>query len=229
MSAQKTGSVYHGETPPGGAYSITIASVVIPSDATKVVVGIGHKYYNRFITGVAISGGGAAFTAAHADTVGPELTVHSNFWYLDSPTPGTVDIVVSFDNPVRGEAWAMSVKGAAAGIAAFVGITDGSKTQTIAASVGGLVLDMMVSDTPGTVAAHAGQTQLTPDPWQDGDGYSVAGGSSKPGAASVTTSWDVTGTWDTALTAIALDPAGSSVSKAVYAAHAMRPQTLLKR
>ena len=129
----------------------------------------------------------------------------SEIWYLDNPPAGAQTVVINFSGPAgtrgqRGGAITYTGGGAPGPTATQQG-TGLAATIDVSSDSNALVVDAM-SNTTNTLSEGAGQTR------HYGGGL-VHGGSTEPGAATVTMSWTIGGATDRDFTL-----AGMSVTEA---------------
>jgi hypothetical protein len=133
-------------------------------------------------------------------------------YYLVNPTPGTANVVINYSSAPNG--------GSVVGVMTFAGVDQnnplgpfaGAKekskypTVNVSSTGGGLVFDTFIETyCPRTASVGANQTQR----WNNnngGDGCAM-GGSTEPGAASVTMSWSLNYSAPWVIGAVAIKPA----------------------
>ncbi|MFQ5552265.1 MAG: hypothetical protein ACE5EW_00835 [Thermoplasmata archaeon] len=132
---------------------------------------------------------------------------HVELWYLVAPTTGANDIVVSQNgaNDVVGGAtsWTGVDQSTPFGPTATANGTASPATVDVTSASNEVVVDVVGTRNAATVTEGLGQTQR----WNLGIGVIDGGGSSEPGAATVTMSWTLTGTFEWAIAGVSLKPA----------------------
>ena len=158
-------------------------------------------------TGVTYNGVGLALLVGHSEA-GDNARVE--LWYLLAPATGTNDIVISQSgaNDVVGGAtsWTGVDQTSAFGPTAVANGTTSPATVDVTSASNEVVVDVVGTRNAATLTVGAGQTQR----WNLGVGVIDGGGSSEPGAATVTMSWTLSGTFEWAIAGVSLRPAGAA-------------------
>ena len=137
--------------------------------------------------------GGTALTNV-ADNQGAGNQNRASVWYLLRPPSGTATVAVTLSGSTSVMAGAVSFSGVdqttPLGTAAVANGTSANPSVTVSSGSRQLVIDVLASNgDAGALSAAAGQTEQ----WNGGTGTAGGdvrgGGSTQPGAASVTMSW----------------------------------------
>ncbi len=132
---------------------------------------------------------------------------HVELWYLVAPATGANDIIFSQNgaNDVVGGAtsWTGVDQSTPFGPTATANGTASPATVDVTSASGEVVVDVVAARNAATLTVGAGQTQR----WNLGVGVIDGGGSTEPGAATVTMSWTLTGTFEWAIAGASLKPA----------------------
>jgi uncharacterized repeat protein (TIGR01451 family) len=163
------------------------------------------------VTNVTYGGTGLTLVGARTNTTLGEAVVF--IWGLANPPAGTANVVVSFNTN--------ATDGAVAGVATFTNVNQtipygpffsstGSSTSpsiVVSSAPGELVIDTVMlrtSNFGATGSPGSGQTQLWKTYYNSRVG---AGGSTKPGAASVTNTWTSASSVNWTMGAVSIKPA----------------------
>jgi uncharacterized repeat protein (TIGR01451 family) len=177
-----------------------------------LIVALSQRDGNASISGVWYGGtllsqiGGQAATGSQNRT---------DLWYLVAPPSGTANVFVLLLTSKRVVASAISFTGVnqTTPLGTFVGAAGQSTTASVNVSSGPgeLVIDTVASNgDANTLTANAGQTERWDLFSGTGDLNNVrGGGSTEPGAASVTMSWTLGASKVWAIGAVAIKPAAS--------------------
>ena len=185
----------------------TTWSHTVGSGANRLLlVGVSFAGIDRSIS--SISFGGANFTYVGSSGVNRRVEI----WKLLNPTPGTASIIANWNGSKDAVLWSGSFTNVdqTTPLGTFQSASGSSTTPsvTLSSASGQLVVDVLAAaGDAGTINPGAGQTLICSGNTGTGGSDARGGGSSKPGAASVTLSWSL-GTskvWD--LGAVALNAA----------------------
>lgn len=180
-------------------WSHTVASV-----SNRVLV-VGVSVYGTTVSSVTY--GGVSMTRLVTKTQSPSI---AELWYLKAPTAGTANVVVTLANSSG-----YAVGGAVSyynvdqtntwGTAVTAGSTSTTPSVAVASATGELVVDTMSGASSWGYSVGAGQTQR----WNTTLMVMGGGGSTEPGATSVTMSWSsgISAAW--AIVAAPLKPAAA--------------------
>jgi hypothetical protein len=196
-----TVTVATGYALPAAGESISTFSVVVPAGTDKIVLLCGNTRYNppRTVTGITWNTSenltGPSVVEANAET--PPSFTRNEMWYLDSPTSGTFNVVVTWDGAARGNVCAIGLSGTATGAPAANAVQATSAALAVASTATGIIVSCYyIDDGDGTtIALTAGTSQY------NAIGSATAGGTSdRMGVAtqagtgsSVSTTWTPTG------------------------------------
>ena len=189
--------------------SLTWSHTVGAANDRILIVGVALR--NSSVTVTGINYGGTALTLIGARSNGGGQ-VRMEMWKLVGPATGTANVVVTLSAAKRIVGGAVSYSGVNPNTpnGAFVSaISNGSTTALVTATsaMGELVVDVVAPEgDAGSLTVGAGQTQR----WNTLTGTASAevrgGGSSEPGAASVTMSWTLGASKPWAIGAVPLKP-----------------------
>lgn len=190
---------------------ITIAHTTGSGSNRLMLVGISDR--NRLVSSVTY--GGVPLTLVGENSLNGNARVA--LYMLLNPASGTANVVVNFN--------VVPDYGAVVNVATYSGVDQSSPlgtfasaqnfknppTVSVSAAVGDVVYDVVAARN-STLIAGTGQTQR----WNINSGSEITGGgSTKPGAATTTTTWTVSGNVDWAIGAVAIKPA-SAVSSTSF-------------
>ena len=111
-------------------------------------------------------------------------------WYLANPATGsgTVDVNTNDDTVAGATSWTCVDQSTPIGDSSFVGGNSGTASTSVSSSSHSVVVDVVSADKE-SISFGAGQTER----WDMARGDVTGGGSTEPGAASVTMSWSIGG------------------------------------
>ena len=187
-------SITHDNTTSVGDVTVSSKtfSHTVANQANRIlIVGVCLEYYNISVTSITYAG--VSLTKIDRRASASSSGNSAELWYLINPTTGANNVVVNLDgesNVVIGASSYYDVHQTTP-LGTAVKATGNSTPATVNASSasGELVVDTVGSNKTLTVGAD--QTQR----WNrdDTDAYRYGGGSSEPGAATVTMSWVLSG------------------------------------
>ncbi|MFQ5961763.1 MAG: hypothetical protein ACE5MG_10225, partial [Candidatus Methylomirabilales bacterium] len=201
-SAGNTGDPDYGSSAgQGGAAGLAPSGNAGNGNPGRIVLTYDVPYTT---TGVTYNGVGLTELVNHSEA-GDNARVE--LWYLLAPATGTFDIVVSQSgaNDVVGGAtsWTGVDQTTSFGPTAAADGTVSPATVGVTSASNEVVVDVVGARNAATLTVDASQTQR----WNLGVGVIDGGGSSEPGAATVTMSWTLTGTFEWAIAGVSLKPA----------------------
>lgn len=211
----------------GSVSSLTFSHTVNATGANRVLIvrpwhwdGAGPKTVST------VTYGGQALTFAAGVTAFAANNEHRNeIWYLINPPTGANNVIVTWSGSISAAraaagAYVDTHQTTPVGTAANASGTTATPTVAVSSASGELVIDLVnfYLNTAGAVTFGAGQTQEFL--LNQGVSNQSGGGSSEPGAASVTMSWTLPQSEQWATLGIPLKPA---------AAGAVVPPRLIQR
>ena len=206
-------------TSSAGATSLTWSHTVGSGSNRILIVDISTRHSDA-VTSVTYDGLALQLIGAEGD-VGNEA--HIEMWDLVAPPVGTGNIVVALNSSQTISAGAVDFFGVnqstPLGTFASAEPTTATPSVIVSSAPGDLVIDAVAIQASETLTGPgSGQTQLWNYSTGTGSNDCVGGGSTAPGAASVTMSWTASGSANTAIGAVSLiaAPATGSVSGTVY-------------
>ena len=189
--------------------SLTWSHTVGVANDRILIVGVALRNSSVIVTGITYGGTALTFVGARSNGGG---NVRMEMWKLVGPATGTANIVVTLSAAKRIVGGAASYSGVNPNTpnGAFVSaISNGSTTASVAvtSAIDELVVDAVAAQgDAGSLTVGGGQTQR----WNTLTGTASAevrgGGSSEPGAASVTMSWTLGSSKPWAIGAVPLKP-----------------------
>lgn len=174
-----------------------------------LVVGVSTRQGNRVVTGVTFGGLPLALVGTQTDGLS---VVRATLFILVAPPSGTANVAITLSGQADVVAGAVSFSGVyqASPVAGFLSAGGSGllASVAVACAAGEVVVDTVaVQGSPLGIAAGGGQTQQ----WNLGTGVGgndvIGGGSTEPGAASVTMSWSLGAARPWAIGAARLRPA----------------------
>jgi hypothetical protein len=206
-----------------GSTSLTWSHTVTSAGSDRIlIVGVGvdqNQTCCATVTGVTY--GGVSMTLVPGGTSTRSGATRSELWYLLNPPAGANNVVVTLSGSADVRAGATSYTGVNQstpfGTAASATGDSSTASVNVSSAAGELVVDhASLESTSAYFTVGAGQTLRYASHGSDGSGGSnnnaPIGGSSEPGAATVTMSWSLSSGKDWAIVAVPLKPASASTT-----------------
>ena len=189
----------------GNAATATVSHIINAGGARILIVGISWR---AAVTVSSVTHNGQAMTLIGSSNT---TNAHAELWDRLLPAVGTFDVVVTFSGATPWIVGALTLNNVSqtAPLGTFAGATGATNTPTVAVSgrVNDIIVDT-VAQRQSILTVGAGQTQR----WNithDESGLTqdiTGGGSTEPGAASVTMAWSSGNTLDWAIGGVAIHP-----------------------
>jgi hypothetical protein len=184
-------AVSSGATANAGATTLSFSHTVGASGTNRIMI-VGVSLETIGTTQVnSITYNGVSLTLIGTIT---RNSIRSEMWRLLAPATGTHTVLITVSATTRFVAGAQSFTGVdqTTPHGTFQSSSGNGFASTLTvtgSSTGELVVDVLGRDDPSNASVAAGQTQR----WNQKTNKASGGGSTKPGASSVTMSWTVTG------------------------------------
>jgi hypothetical protein len=192
-SAPAVDAVSNGRTPP--RTSLTIGHTTSGSNRLMLVGVSIHNYAGETVGGITYNGVPLTLVGSRANATDARVEI----WRLIAPATGTHDVVITFSSELSSHA--------RAGVVTFSGVNQTTPLGAFASAVGStspatvnvasaaneLVFDTVGCESqsdPFSLTVGAGQTQRWSSVVMGYDRF-LTGGSTEPGAATVTMSWTI--------------------------------------
>lgn len=187
----------------GVSTGLTWAHTVGAAGTNRIlVVGISFDLRGSSITGVTYGGQALTFIGSSSSA-----KTRMELWYIVAPPTGTNNVVVTgigIAEKIGGAtSWAGVHQTAPLGTAAFALGTSTTPSVNVTSAAGEVVVDTLATIDAESVTVGAGQTQR----WNVSQGDYRGGGSSAPGAATVTMSWTLPSSFQWSIGAVPLKQA----------------------
>ena len=199
----------------GSGTSFTFSHTTGTGTNRLLLVGVSMQQGGQSVSGVTYGGISLTQVSFRSNGTGGTST-RMEIWQLVNPPVGVTNVVVTLSATSQAAIGAATFSGVdqTTPFGTFVSATGNSATPSVIATsaAGELVFDTMSSRNGATATQGAGQTLL----WQDTAQANVTGGgSTEPGAASVTMSWTAgNNVW--AIGAVPIKPASAMIKQAVF-------------
>lgn len=176
-----------------------------------LLVGVAFAGTDRSISSITF--GGASFTYVGSSGVNRRVEI----WKLLNPTAGTASIIANWNGSKDAVFWSGSFTNVdqSTPLGTFQSASGSSTTPsvTVSSDTGELVVDILAADgDAGAISPGGGQTLICSGNTGTSSGDARGGGSSEPGASSVTMSWSLGNSknWDLGAVALRAAPALSA-------------------